>query len=246
MYKGTVYSYSRLDKYETCPFSYHCTYNLKLPEVQSDWGEGGTWLHEAVEQALRGNILKEEASDYFYYGTPVLSFDNMKGDYGERWVNECVKFLDNLDVAFSQFDGEVVEMEEYAEITMGGRKLKLYSDLLLFDGKDYYVWDWKTSGLSGFEGKKFQKKKRQLYVYARYVKEKYGKYPKSMSFYMARYNKKLTEEFRLKEYNKVDKWVRETAEKIESDTTWEERPNFFWCRHVCGQSSCEHNGGFKQ
>lgn len=242
MYKGTVYSYSRLDKYETCPFSYHCTYNLKLPESPSDWGVGGSSLHSSVEQVLLNNISKDEASDYFYYSTPILSFDNMKLGYGDRWVSECVNFLDDLDTPFSEFEGEVLEMEEYAEVSMGGRMLKLYSDLLLFDGSDYYVWDWKTSGLSGFEGKNFQKKKRQLYVYARYVKEKYGKYPKSMSFYMARYKKKLTEFFDIDEYNKVDNWVNQTASKIESDKCWEKNHQWFWCNKVCGHASCGFNG----
>jgi hypothetical protein len=241
----TVYSYSRLDKYETCPFSYHCRYNLKLEEIGNDWGVGGGLLHDAVENVLKELILPSEASDWFYYGSPILFFDNMREGYGEKWVNDCIRFLDNLEDVFNQFEGEVIELEEEGLITMGGRKLKLFADVVLFDGKDYYIWDWKTSGIDGFRGKKFDKKKRQLYIYARYIKEKYGKYPKSMTFYMARYNEKITEQFSLKEYNKVDKWVDEVATRIENDTIWEKKPNWFFCHNICGQTACPENGNYK-
>jgi hypothetical protein len=240
-----VYSFSRLDKYETCPFSYHCRYNLKLEEINNDWGVGGGYLHEAVENVLKGLILPSEASDWFYFGTPILSFDNMKEGYGEKWVNGCIKFLDNLPSVFEQFEGEVHEIEGEGLITMGGRKLKLFADLVLYDGKDYYIWDWKTSGIDGFRGKKLEAKKRQLYVYSRYVKEKFGRYPKSMTFYMARYNEKITVDFNLKEYREVDKWVDDVATRIENETEWEKRPSFFWCRFVCGQTACPENGNYK-
>jgi hypothetical protein len=240
-----VYSFSRLDKYETCPFSYHCRYNLKLEEINNDWGVGGGYLHEAVENVLTGLILPSEASDYFYYSTPILSFDNMKEGYGEKWVNGCIKFLDNLPSVFEQFEGEVHEIEGEGLITMGGRKLKLFADLVLFDGKDYYIWDWKFAGLDGYKGKKLKHKMKQLFIYARYVKEKYGRYPKSMTFFMARYNEKITIPFSLKEYNKVDRWVDEVATRIENDTTWEKRPAWFFCNNLCGQTACPENGNYK-
>jgi hypothetical protein len=246
MIKEKVYSYSRLDKFETCPFSYHCTYNLKLPEIGNDWSTGGSFLHEAVENVLKELILHSEASDWFYFGTPILSFDNMRKEYAEKWVNECIAFLDHLPDVFAKFEGEVVGIEGEGVVTISGRKVKLFADLVLFDGKDYYIWDWKTSGIDGFRGKKFETKKRQLYIYARYVKEKYGKYPKSMSFYMARYNEKLTEVFDLKEYNKVAAWVDDVAGKIEAETKWEKKPSWFWCKNICGQTACPENGNYKQ
>jgi hypothetical protein len=75
--------------------------------------------------------------------------------------------------------------------------------------------------------------RRQLYIYAAYVKEKFGVYPKYLKFNLFRENDWVTEEFDLQQFEDTMKWVVETIEAILFETDWKVSSSSYFCRFVC-------------
>jgi len=240
--KEMIWSFSRLDTLWTCPYSFYSQYILKEEQTDNDWGIIGGSLHTAAEEIVKGNLAQEKAADYFYEGLPEISFPQFKPEYKDKLLGDCIHFLDN----FPKIEAEVLDVERKFLIDIDGNKLRGYIDLELKDDKGIINLDWKTSSLSGFSGKKLRHKAKQLYLYAASTKEHFGEFPHTLRFYMVRGNKPIDIEFNKKDYQEALDWMKRVIEIYENTTEWEKKEQFFFCKNVCGTSSCEFNGNYRK
>ena len=137
-----------------------------------------------------------------------------------------------------------------------------YIDLVLLDKTDgeYVVWDHKSK--SKFTSEREKKEYlRQLYLYAGYVKEKYGKFPKELTFNMFRANEIVTEPFNETDYEAAVDWFVSTIDKIYETTAFLDKiaisyyekmkdlsdfkRDDFFCNNLCdSRKSCERSKYF--
>lgn len=238
-----IYSFSRLTSYNQCPYSFYLSYIAEMEQGNNSWGVGGKHSHDVIEAFLKGEIDKDDLADHWMYSMPQLSFPTMKDDYLFRYLEDCYEFFDN----FSGVEEEIIGIEREFLIDIDGIKLRGFIDLetRTEDGNIQLV-DWKTSGKSSFVGKKLKEKARQLYLYAISQFEHWGMWPNKMQFRMLKYKGEIIEiPFTQKGLNEAKKWLKDTVAKIESDTKFERKEDFFFCRNLCGFTQCPSNGNYE-
>lgn len=242
--KDITWSFSSLNSYYTCPYSWYLKKVEKKEDEGSHWGVGGGAAHDTLEEVLKGNLAPEHATSFFVEHCPILTFPTMKEGYADRWVSDTLKFFDNLPEFLKTIKGEVVGIEEDSIVEIEGYKLRCIVDLVLKENNSLIAWDWKSSAASQFTGKKLAEKAKQLYLYSRAVKEIHGKYPDKLVFYLFREQKKIEIPFSRKDYNKTVKWMTDTINKIANEKEWQKSTNFFFCKNICGLTSCPNNGNY--
>lgn len=107
---------------------------------------------------------------------------------------------------------------------------------LVYKDKDgrLIIQDYKSK--SSFKNKKEQAEyARQLYLYALYVKEKYGKYPDALQFSMFRKNNVIEIPFSEDNLNEAVDWAKETVKAIRE--CWDFTPT---CEEFFSENLCNH------
>jgi hypothetical protein len=243
--RGMVWSFSRLSSYDTCPYQFYATYVLGERDENNGWGILGGHAHETLEYVEKGELAAEEAQHYFHELLPPIIIPSMTDKYVAGIIRDCLHFFEELPNLELDFD-KVIDIERKFITEFEGHKFTGFIDAEMKYGKDIVIRDWKTSGESGFKGKKLKEKARQMYLYSKAVKDRYGKYPKRLEFYMLRYQKPIVIDFKLKDYREAVDWAVSTIEKIENDTVFERKPQFFWCKNLCSSTSCENSGNYNK
>ncbi len=141
---------------------------------------------------------------------------------------------------FLNFNGfgdewEIVSTEEKFLTDIGGYVFSGIGDLVVRNkntGK-YKVIDHKTKSEASMK-REFKTYKKQLYVYARYVHEKFGEYPETMSFNMIKADEPIEVPFIMEEYEETMRWIVEVIEDIIMETDWLVSPSPYFCQFICG------------
>ena len=76
--------------------------------------------------------------------------------------------------------------------------------------------------------------RRQLYIYAAYVMDRWGEYPHFLRFNLFRENSWVTEEFSLDAYEETLRWTADTIRQILETKDWPAFPSSYFCRFICG------------
>lgn len=140
---------------------------------------------------------------------------------------------------FKTFDGfgenyETLGIEERFEIVLRGNRFVGVADLLLrnCDTGGIVVIDHKSKSMKSLR-KDLAGNKRQLYLYAAHVKEKYGVYPELLRFNMFRYGDWVDEPFRMEAYEEMLDWTEQTIGQIRADLEWQVSSSGYFCRWIC-------------
>ena len=225
---GMRWSYSSVNTYDTCPQSFLLGYLDALPRVDNAFSDWGTFMHSLMERYFKGEVEFFELSQLYqqeYKKNVTNAFPpNNYCDLGERYFKAGKDYLDQFDGGAFE-DCEVLAVEQRVNLDISGRPFVGVIDLLLKDANGYIVLDHKSK--SAFKSKKEQTEySRQLYLYAIYVKEKYGKWPVKLVFHMVRDGGKLIEiPFEEKAAADARQWFIDTIDKIYADEAFESTPN---------------------
>ena len=223
---GMRWSYSSVNTYNTCPQAFRLGYLDALPRVGNAFSDWGTFLHSLMERYFRGELEFFELSQVYvdtYKDNVVCAFPPNKCDLSQRYYDAGKAYLDRFDGLFN--DCEIVAVEERVKLNIDGRPFVGVIDLVVKDGDDYIVVDHKSKSAL-----KTQKEKaeyaRQLYLYAIYVKEKYGKWPTKLVFHMVRAGGELVEiPFVEADAEAAKQWFLSTIDAIYADETFMSKPN---------------------
>jgi RecB family exonuclease len=240
--KKMTYSFSRVNTFLTCPYSFYASYIEKEEQWQNGWGVGGSYSHQVIEDVLSGKIEASEALEYWDKNVPDLEFPFMKTSYITKYVDKTRDFFRT----FSGINNEILGIERHFEVDIDGISFQGLIDLeTRSDEGDMVITDWKFAAESGFSGKKLKEKARQLYLYSIPFKEKFGEYPSSMYFYLCLSKKAIKIDFNEKDLQEAIDWLKDGVAKIEAATEYNKEPQSFYCRNLCGVQSCEFNGQYK-
>ena len=250
----TKYSHSRLSQYENCPFAYNLHYNEGYNSpYETIEAYLGTCVHATLEK-----LYTDLQNDKLDSLDELISFYNSRWDDGwhDCIVNNsryddyahhddgvtCIADYYHRFYPFDQLAIAGLETDEELELP-DGNTWSVRIDKFAFKGDTFYVCDYKTGNRmkSQYEADT----DRQLAMYARWVKERYGKDKKvKLVWHMLKFDKDVEStrsNFELD--NTVDSVLREIHE-IETADQWPTRESSLcnWCiyRHRCPLFESNH------
>lgn len=238
------WSFSKLSAYETCPLGFWLQYlqDPPLPQQQNAWAEYGILCHSLLEEFAKGELPAELLSaeyDARYDSVVQHQFPPFPKGYAEKTYKQGLAYFDSFTGFGEQY--KVVSTEERFEIRIGPYIFVGVSDLVLKDKEDgkLIVIDHKTKSASSMKNE-VETYKKQLYIYAEHVRQKYGEYPKTLMFNMIKSDQPIVESFNLDKHNETLRWVEETIDDILLESAWISKPNNFYCRYICSMfGDCE-------
>ena len=233
-----TWSYSRINAFNTCPYMWYLTYIRNFKGEGNAYSSTGTFSHSILERYAKGKLyiwdLLDEFVNNYDKEVPYKFPPNKYVDLGEKNYNSGVEYFTN----FEGFDeiGEIIDAEIKVTTDLEDWDVKYqftgFIDLLLKKDDEYIVLDHKSKGK--FKSKKEQSEyARQLYVYAKYVKEKYGKFPKTLIFNMFNAGELIKIPFNKTDYEEAINWCVDTINKIKEEIKFDKNVNNFFCDNLC-------------
>lgn len=259
-----VFSFSRVDMYATCPKAFRLRY-LSTPKLfmeSSAFAEWGKLCHSLYEQCATGELEEYELFGEYtnrYSECVTTEFPPNKWvDLGEKYYARGVEIFQEFG-GFNP-DWETIGAEIKINTVICGFRFVGYIDLLVRDKRDgkLIVVDHKSKAKFKDDGE-LTHYAYQLYLYAEWVKEKYGDYPKELQFNMFRAGGIVTVPFSVAECDEAKQWFVRTIHAIYADRKFEDRitiayraknknlkdyryPDFF-CQYICGcRAYCGRSG----
>lgn len=209
-------------------------YLKKAPCEDNAFAQYGTFCHELLEQWAKGEIpALALASEYEekYDSAITKSFPPFPKGMPLKYYEAGKEYFES----FTGFgDYRILSVEERFEINIQGYQFVGVADLVLEDPSDgeIIVIDHKSKSMSAMK-KELDTYRKQLYTYAAFVHQKFGKYPKKLVFNMFREPTLIEEDFSMDSYNQTMDWIVDTIDSIILESNWRVSPSSFYCRFVC-------------
>lgn len=266
-----LWSFSSVSSYENCPFGFKLARLVRdkngkpLTKVENAFGLWGSFMHHLFELYFTGKVDFFELSEIYeedYQDQVNLEFPpNRYVDLNEKYYEAGRTYWDFYEGLSEQY--EVIGVELKAQMKINGRPFVGYIDLVLRDKQDgkLLVYDHKSK--SKFTSKKeLAEYARQLYLYAEYVKQAFGEYPKALVFNMFRAGEIVQIDFDQADCEEAKKWFSDTIDAIYADSAFEDKiersyreshkslesfsRNDFFCNELCGvREHCKRSKGLK-
>lgn len=231
------WSFSKLSTFETCPRAFQLQYlqDPPLPKQQNAWAEYGILCHAILEEFAKGELpVNQLTAEYKerYPDVVVHNFPPYPKGYAEKAFQQGIDYFESFSGFGEQY--EVVSTEEYFHLNIGPYSFVGISDLVLRDKStsELVVVDHKTKSESSMKNE-IDLYKKQLYIYAEHVKNKYGQYPSQIQFNMIKSNQPIVEKFSAEKHEETLQWVEDTIDYIFFEQDWIAKPNQYYCRYIC-------------
>ena len=235
------YSYSKLTSFYDCPYAFYRYYQLNEIGESNLFASYGILVHSILERYAKGELQINELVDEFTSGfeleinEPIVMFGK---DLTQSYLDKGILFFTN----FKGFWGlKPLESEYRFEVALGKNTFVGVIDLIAEDEDgNIIIVDHKSS--SKFSKKDLKSKSKQLYLYAKAIYEKYGKFPTQLWFnhFKNDYIEKMF--FDIDFYNETIQWALDTMDKIEACLEFNPNNNDkFFCGYLCDyRNNCEY------
>lgn len=247
------WSFSRLNSFDTgCRYEWYKHYIECEPAKDGFFGAYGSFCHSILEKYAKGELSLFEISQYYEdnfateipYDAPPNKYTDIKQDYYDKGLD----YFDNIDLPIDEY--EIAGVEHEVDFNIDKYPFVGFIDLLLKDkdGK-FILCDHKSSSLKVLKSGKISKSdqthflafKRQQYLYTIPLIEKYGEgCVKELWWNMFRNRGWIKIPFNQEEYQEAKDWALDTIHRIEKETEWPPKPEFFYCWNLCSLSFCEY------
>lgn len=236
-----VWSFSRIRCFNDCPYRWFLIYIKNSKRTPRFYSSYGSFVHKLIEQFYKGELEKEEMCIKF-----LFDFSNeVKGIRPqESTVQKYIKAGLNYFKNFKPFPFETVAVEEKVEFDVDGIPFVGFIDYHGVTGSEHYIVDNKSKDLRPRSNRKTPTVKdkeldemlRQLYIYSAAIKQKYGKFPKSLCFNCFKTGTFIEEPFSEEAYDEAVKWAKENIENIKNADDFHPNRDFFSCNYICDVS----------
>lgn len=249
------WSYSRLTSFEHCKYEFYLNYIVNDDEEYLSEGnfyaEVGSFVHEILAMIFEGKLTPDEASQYYVDNFDDNVFYKTKQSTMDKTFETCANYFADVDFGWLN-DYEILGVEMENKFQIEGYDFIGYIDLLVRDKRDgkIVVIDNKSSEYPfRLDGKvkakskqSFENYKKQMYLYSYAVMEKYGEFPKEITWnHFKDGGKFATIPFIKAEYDEAVKWFVDTIHNIEKEQNFEPNEDFFYCHNLCNfRHSCEY------
>lgn len=261
-----TWSFSSVNSYCNCPKGFKLARIDHESQVQNAFSDFGSFVHSLLEKYFKGEVEFFELSGLYQDGYEEnVTHDfppNAYVDLAEKYYKSGKEYLDYFEGLPDKY--EVIAVEMKVNLVIRGRPFVGYIDLVLRDKEDgkYVIWDHKSKSKFKSE-KEMHEYLRQLYLYAISINEKFGEYPKELTFNMFNKHDLITTKFDEKECEAAVEWFSNTIDKIYADKVFDDKisidyynkfkdvnkfkKNDFFCNELCGvREHCERSTCFKK
>ena len=250
-----TWSFSRLSTYENCPYEFYLNYLLSdeenYPPENNYYAEQGSFVHKILQKILSGELSENNAAEYYYDNYDYNVLATVPKSIMDKSYDACLEYFS--EVRFDALkDYKILGVELETNTKIDKYKFIGYIDLLLKNKKtdDIIILDHKSSPYP-FNQKgtvksnckeKFESYRKQMYIYAKFVYENYGAYPKYLVWNHFKDGGKIAKiDFNKTEYDDTLEWCIDTIHKIENDKTFDANFKYFYCKNLCSfRNSCEY------
>ena len=184
-----VYSISKLNTINQCPYQAYLAYVLKAPRQTKIYGVLGGITHDAIEKCIKDGedpgiikaSIKQELKNLDTLGVDFPLDRNGNPTIRNNWVANMTRFADEFSTPKGEYETEKFVLYEIED----GIWVQGYIDAIRHN-KDGSIWiiDWKSS--SQFDKQHLVEAGRQLIVYA-LAEEALGHKVKKVSWCMMKY-----------------------------------------------------------
>lgn len=249
------YSFSKIESFRHCPMSFYLTY-IENPgdhdELPGYFSQFGQLMHSLLQEYFEGKLpsfllASEWQSRYDSAVTvPAPAFPT---GFGEKNYLAALDYLNNFTGLPDNL--EVLTVEKKFVLNISGYQVSGIADLVLRNKETggIIIWDHKTKSDNSIK-KELQTYRKQLYLYAMWVKEEFGIWPESLAFNMVKSNRLIEETFDLAMVDITRDWILAGIKDIEAADIfelWSSNVSSYFCRQICGVNlSCNDYQVFRQ
>lgn len=249
------WSYSRLTSFEHCKYEFYLNYiihdNEKYLSEGNYYAEVGSFVHEILAMIFNKELTPDEAAQYYIDNFDDNVFYKTKQSTMNKTFELCANYFSEVDFSWLN-DYEILGVEMEVKFQIEGYNFIGYIDLLVRDKRDgkIVVIDNKSSEYPfRLDGKikakskqSFENYKKQMYLYSYAVMDKYGEFPKEITWnHFKDGGRFATIPFVKSEYDKSVKWFVDTIRAIENEQDFAPNEDFFYCHNLCNfRNSCEY------
>ncbi len=170
-----LWSWSRYNCFKNSIYEYFLKYILQIKEDRDDgiYGVSGNACHVILENFYSKiikyeDMLQEYENALFTFNAGELKYDRSNEEKNNNIANKyeyCLRhFFQNHEVI-----NKKVELEKFILIRINGFLFQAYIDFIHKEDNCFVITDWKTSSI--YTGKKIDKEKGQLVLYAEGLKQ---------------------------------------------------------------------------
>jgi len=248
------WSFSKIAAFHQCPMSFYLTY-VENPgsddELPGYFSEYGSLMHSILEGYYKGDLPEFCLADEWrerYESEVVVSPPPFPKNFGEKNYEAAINYLENFSGLPDGY--EVISVEKKFVIDIGGYPVSGIADLVISNPEDneIIIVDHKTKSAASMK-REYQIYRRQLYLYAIWLKEEYGSYPTKLRFNMVKDCTYIDEDFDEAMVDETKQWFLDNIHKIEECDIFEnwcscigvdETKEPYFCKWICGVNpSCE-------
>lgn len=243
--KDMVWSFSRIQMFEDCPYRWYLRYLKGHHEDDSFYSSFGSFMHKLIELYYNKIIDKKDMVTIFLRDfSKEVKGKRPKESVVMKYINNGCDYLRN----FEPFKYNKIEVEKKVEFDIDGIPFVGYIDFLGEKDGEFYIVDNKSRDLKPrshrekptLKDKELDEMLRQLYIYSEAVKKEYGKYPKALCFNCFRTGVFIEEPFDMNALNETKNWVKNRIADIENEEDFTAYGDFFKCSYLCGVNEyCE-------
>lgn len=239
--KNMVWSYSRLNSFDDCPYKWFLRYIKHLKENDMFYATYGSFMHKILERFYKGELSKDEMLFEFLskFSTEVRG-KRPSQSITQKYIQLGKEYLEN----FEPFKYNMVGVEKEVRFMVGEYPFVGYIDYLGELDGEYYVIDNKSRDLKPrskrstptLKDKELDDMLRQLYIYSTAVREEYGKFPKALCFNCFKSGVFIEEPFDESKYYETMDWAKRKIDGIIETAEFYPRKDYFFCNFICGLS----------
>lgn len=214
----------------------------RVPQDGNYFSDYGTWAHELLENYAKDKIpcfaLAEAYQDGYDRAVTHKPPPFPKG-MAEKYYEAGLKYFESFDGFGDEWEIAIIDGEPAVEcrfeIRIGGYPFVGIIDLVLRNKHTgaIMVVDHKSKSKNSMD-KELSTYRKQLYVYAAYIKEKLGVFPEILRFNMFKEGYFIDEIFNEEAYEDTMNWIVDTIESIFLESEWRISESSYFCRFICG------------
>ena len=236
-----VWSYSRVNCFAQCPYSFYLKYISKDEPVNKFYTSYGSFMHKIIEEFYRGVLNKQDMVMRFLTGfSSEVEGERPSASIVNKYIGLGVEYLKG----FKEFNYEMVDVEKKVKVDISGYSFIGFIDYLGIEDGEFIIVDNKSRDLKPRSGrakptakdKELDDMLKQLYIYAGAVKQEYGKFPKKLCFNCFKNGVFIEEEFKEEAYEEAIQWAIKQIELIKLEDEFPPNLDFFFCRYLCDVS----------
>lgn len=245
-----TWSFSRIHLYETCPYAFYKKYIEKTVGEDNYYAENGSLMHETIMKIIKEELSLEDAPAYY-----IEEYENIcsktKTSTMENTFEKCLNYLCTVETLDKE-KYEVIWIEEKIYFKIKKYNFTGYPDLILRNKKTGEIILVDHKSLDHFLKKdgtvlknqleNFNAYKHQMYLYCKWIKEKYGLFPSKIVWNHFKDDGQLTIiDFSENDYDETLEWAEKVIKRIYKDKLFKENKSYMQDYVLCEfRNDCEY------